>query len=947
MSTFLDHIVNDIQQKDLSGLKNRAYVFPSRRACVFFREQLRLKFPESTFWSPSVYSIDDFIIMNAQKQVADELSLVLELYTVYKKHQPDITIDDFYPWGQILLQDFDEADRYMADVGKLYQSLEELREIEEAFGDTEEVREALRQFNKVLNPDEPTQLVKKFSATWRTVSKVYHQYRQHLLEKELAYQGMLYREIAERLTAGENVFNYERIVLAGFNALSAAEETIFDYIIQNNLGTVYWDADRLYLEDHYDEAGTFLRKYIRKWPHEHSKWITEDIKSGEKEIDIIGTAYSIGQAKIAGNLLKALPSGDHSNTAVVLADEDLLFPVLYALPDSVSNVNVTMGYPLRKTALHNLVKDFFRLHIHKRGRAEKTFFQIKDLIQFLSNPLLRTLYRPAGSVAGKLKEGRTPWIIRTDIENLLEDAHLQLVFTSNEKGRELLVVLQELLVRLHNACRRDGTEMEMESSYHYIKNLQRISDLLDENNFSPDAKLTYRLVDEIVRSVRIPFEGEPLTGLQVMGFLETRMLDFENVIVLSVNENKVPAGKSRITYIPYNLRKAFKLPTFEDQDAIYAYHFKRLLQRAKRAFILYDTEMAVDGSGEKSRYILQLQHALKEASGIKLQDKVIDQRLNVAQERRPITVEKTENVIGAMEKYLRPSENGRSALSPTMLSTYIECPLRFYFRHIARLPEPYDFSEDIDAREFGLIVHRVLENIYEDFQGKEITAKLLKDILKESKIEGIVDQVYRDENLLSENQLPQGRNLLNKSVVVRLVTKVLQNDLRQTPFRLISIENRDLLYTLEVGDTRYPLGGTIDRIDIDKDGFYRIIDYKTGITKFITPYIADRLDLSEYVESYFENSYYKTGFQGYYYALLFHRNHPSAKLKVGIYGLKEINKGIQYLRNRKEISPALLDTFEARLKGLISEIFDPGVPFIETEDARKCRYCAYKAICAR
>jgi len=942
MKSFLQHIIDDIE--DCGPLKEQAYIFPNRRACIYFKKLLMDRFQDQSFWSPTILSIEDFVVKVTGRAINDNLTLLLELFSVYKQHQ-DLSFERFYSWGQILLNDFDEVDRNLVDTDKLYQNLKDLQDIEESFGGNEEVMEAIRQFNKVINIEDKSRLLLDFINTWDTVSKVYGKFKARLLDKGLAYGGMLYRELAGRISMNKKTIPYSKVFFCGFNALSKAEEVIFNELLDQDKCGLYWDADSLFLEDPMEEAGKFIRKYRKMWDHPESKWIITNLLEDKKFVNIMGTAQAIGQAKIAGNqLLKHL--GNEDQTAVVLADETLLFPVLYALPAELNKVNVTMGYPLQNSIANSLVESFLLL----QTQIKKGSIQVKPILQYLSNPIIRNISpEKCLKVSKELINRKTKWISGENISALINHKLINISFQCYSNSGDLISALTDFIIRIQNLFRlsRDPV-VEKEFFYHLVKQLNQLKSVLLSHQLDPEPKLLSKLISEVIRDTKIPFTGEPLTGVQIMGLLESRTLDFENLIILSLNENKLPAGRDKPTYIPFAMRKAFGMPTFEDHDAIYAYHFKRLLQRAKNVTLIYDTEVAVDGSGEKSRFLIQLENSFSNTSNIHLTSQVLSLPMEVSRDDKTVTVNKSTEILQVLQKYQKSEKEESSRLSPTAIVTYLECKLRFYFRHIAKIPEPGAFTEEMDARDFGIIVHDILEKIYAPYQGKKVKKADLDSMLDPEFISTNVDQCFQEYHWQKDDQMLEGRNLINKSIIETLVKKVLENDRHSGPLTILGVETDELTTILEADHGLKILsGGTVDRIDELTDGIVRIIDYKTGKVDMLSKSKAEHSNLEEYIEEYFQNSKYKSGFQAYYYAYLFHKKYPNRPVKAGVYSLKEVNKGIQFLRNGDILSHELLQAFERRLKILINKIFDPKESFTQTDDLQKCEYCPYQGICLR
>lgn len=932
---FLEHIVEDINPEQLNELENKTYVFPTRRAGAHFQELMKSRFNNHTFWAPQVFSIDDFIIHLSGKHPTEELTLIFDLFKSYRKYDPQIKFDKFFSWAEVLIRDFDEIDKYLVDASKLYRNLFEIEELDQQFADQEETQLLISQFNKVIHSSKNGAMSQSFVKTWDIIGKVYLDFQNQLSRDGKAYPGMLYREVAEKIDELE--IEFEHIIFCGFNALTKSEESLISHFMERNICTIYWDADKSYLEDDLDEAGKFLRRYRRLWPGSNSKWVISDYMNSNSKLEIIGTAQLVAQAKITGNALtEMLKDGiEHGSTAIVLADENLLFPILYALPDQIKEANVTMGYSLKKSGIHNIVESYLRTISNQKGKRANIFFRRSDVLRFINQPLIKLLYPGIAEDATVISQGRSKWVN----SKILKDQNIAALLQLNDPAQTLKLLID--LLKDLNLRLRNRNSLEQEFNYHYLKLLINLDDKINESSLHIDYAIIYKIVMETARSAKVPFSGEPSTGLQIMGFLETRTIDFDQVFLLSVNENKLPAKKQQITYIPYALRKAYKMPTFEVQDAIYAYHFKRLLQRSKHCRIIYDTEVAIDGSGEKSRFILQMEQLLQESS-IDVSQAIYGHPLEAKVEAPLISVEKNPQVIEDMDKYFRVDEPLR--LSPTKLATYIECKLRFYFKHVASIRETEEFSEDMDAREFGIIVHKVLEQIYRKFEGQEMIEKDFDQLLTGNNIAEEIDEALRDYRFTDNLE---GKNLLNKSIIIRLIESVIQHDKIQTPLKMIALEETKLSQSIEVDGKEINLGGTIDRIDQLKDGSYRIIDYKTGVMKLVAPTRNLENNLESYISEYFENPKLKSGFQAYYYTYLFKKKFPERTVKTGIYGLKEINKGIHFLRQGENIDDRIMEEFETQLKKIIREIFNPEIPFDETEDRSRCEYCTYKNLCRR
>lgn len=945
MKSFHHSLVDRISEADLPTLKDHCYVFPTKRGGVFFKQYLLKAFERQNFFLPAILSIEEFVEKLTHRTITDELTLLFELFKVYQQRDKDLDFDRFYAWGRIILKDYDEIDRYMADARKIYLGLQQLKEIEHVFGFNDELREIVANFRSITDKQEKTKLLTEFLKIWEAVGHVYIEFQKVLTQKQLCYGGILYRQLAENI--GESSFEhpYQYYHICGFNALSKSEETIFGQLVEKGIGQLYWDADVLYMEDEKEEAGDFLRVYREKWPN--SVWMIEDSLKSQKQVTVAAVPQSVGQAHIGAQLLAAgaEKGWKPEQTAIVLADEKLLLPVLYALPFNDHRVNVTMGYPVKFTVAYDLVDSYLELYRKSAYEGEEVLVYIYDLKPLLSNAYL-SLMQPQlyeKVINWSIKEKKTR-VSLSELQEQLESANVTSLLSAKPSWESLFSSIMDYLTKVfYHFKETEESPIDQEFIYFFLREFNKISQYLTERSEKLSLKLIKKIVKEHFKAAKIPFEGVPVEGFQIMGFLETRTLDFKNVIILSANEGKIPAQRSMNTYIPFAIRKAFELPTFEEQDAIYAYHFKRLLQRAENVHFTYDAEVSKDSSGEKSRFILQQLLKYEQESGITILEQQYTGKLRaVDTSEQVISVPKTEQVLYNMSRYFVGSEEGKF-LSPTSLTTYITCPLRFYFQYVLRIRETEDVEEDIDARNFGIVVHRVLELLYLPSLQKEMSAPEIKAL--EKLVELKVQEVLREEKIVQENQELAGKDVLTRSIMKRLVVKILQYDQEQAPLTITGLERQDLSYQISLpnGQT-VKLSGVVDRLD-EKDNVTRIVDYKTGMVKLAGPKQLSK-PIDEYIEAYFHDPDLKSGFQGYFYGLL---GKPILKgeFQVGILGMRQLNQGVQWLQQGRTIKPELMEEFELRLQTMVKEIYDPSIAFSQTDDVKRCGYCPYNRICNR
>jgi CRISPR/Cas system-associated exonuclease Cas4 (RecB family) len=963
MEKFLQSIVDDIAIESISNIHSNCYVFPTKRACLIFKHLLRQKFKDYAFWSPSIKSIEEFVQTLSGGIPADELTLLFEMYWLYKKYEPDLQFDRFYPWGQVLLKDFDEVDKYLVNAKSLYQNILLLREIEAEFELNSEAIEAVKRFRKIINATERNKIIEAFIEEWKLVGIIYFEFKDLLRKKGLSYPGMLYRELAED-TGKALKSNFAHIYFCGFNALSIAEEEIFDYFLKSSKATAYWDADLLYLNDSKLEAGSFLRRYKNKWKGNESRWIVSDFRNNQKKISFVGASKAIAQAKVGCSVLSELLSTGvelNEDTALVLADENLLFPVLYSLPVQKNGVNITMGYPLKKSAYLELIESLFNLYITKRKSGDNSFFKTAALINLINNPYF--VVENKFQIISYYNNLHFSWVKFSEVKEKISNAGGAKLIAELTHPLQLLEALQDYLLFLFDYFNKNFKEeegkneqaqehlnFEKEVVFHLVKYCKSFKERVEDYRLELNFIIMKKIMKAALQNLKIPFTGEPLKGLQVMGLLETRTLDFDRLIVLSVNEGNIPEARSINSYIPYSLRKAYQLPTFEVQDSIYAYHFFRLLQRAKEITLIYNTEMEADNSGEKSRFLLQLAYLISsQPTSIEVNDYIYSvQKSEAIKRNNSLQVLKSSEVLKSLNRYnWADNEIIPIAFSPTALTSYIHCSMQFYFRYVAGLKEQEEYNEELNALEFGKVLHRAIELIYQPYVGNVINPVTIQNILASPKIDEVLQQSLAEEKFVNENIQLEGKNLLLIKVIRRLLKKILEADLKTGPLKIIALEANSYEREFEIRGRTIKVGGTIDRIDEiqEPSPFLRIIDYKTGKVENKSKSKLERQGLEEYFKEYFKDSKLKASFQAYYYAYLYVSKYKDYLIRPGIFGLKEVNKGVQYLQKFNFFDDQAFDEFEAQLVNVLKEIFDPEISFKQTDDKKKCNSCAYREIC--
>lgn len=940
MMPFLQQLADDV----LAGgtpLDQLTFVFPNRRAGLFFQHYLaqRLQRPQ---WSPKLVSIEEFFREHTDLREPDRLTLIFELYRVYmrviKREEP---FDKFYFWGDMLLRDFDEVDKYRVNATLLFKDLSKLKELDETFDYlTDEQKYFLREFWLHFE-DQPSQTKEEFLKLWRKLPQVYTEFVKTLKKEGVAYEGLIHREVAEHLEKKPpKAAVAASVVFAGFNALTRAEETLLaEYVKQG--ARVFWDYDAYYVNDARQEAGTFARLYRQhpvlgktfpaEWPAHFSS---------SRSIVLTGVSQRIGQAKRAGarvkEILDQIPPEQRESqlnrTVIVLPDEAMLLPVLHSLPEELTSINVTMGFPLRATPLFTLLDLLIEMQVRRKG----DLFSYREVLAVLGHAYTLALAEKESTlIQNEIVQKNRVRLPSAELQQ--SHAVYQLLFAPTEAPRAVDYLLE--IVQYLGASFTDKQSFDREYAFHFYQHLARLKLIFQDSDRWPDWRGFQKLFRQVIQSQKIPFTGEPLRGLQIMGVLETRNLDFDNVILLSMNEGSLPAPQRQGSYIPHTLRKAYGLPAHEHQDAMYAYLFYRVLQRAGQVDLLYNTEPDVVGNGEMSRYVQQL---LLE-SALTIERRVLHNTIHVNR-AKPIEIAKTPEVLAQMDKYLGP--DGARYLSPSSINDFIECGLRFYLKHVAELREADEVEEDIDARTFGNMLHDVMAWLYNDWRvaAQPVPADEFKKA--HSRIAGLVDRAFRKHYHLNENEpvLHEGQRVVVKEVVEAFASRILEIDAALAPLTIRQLEEK-FEFPLRLADGRsVRIAGKIDRVDTT-GSVIRVIDYKTG---------QDELKFKS-LESLFERDgdRNKAAFQTLFYSFLYGTvEQITGPVQPGLYNRKNIF-GDEFLfgllMNKMAVRDAttLWPAFAEQLSQTVHQLYDPNQPFTQTTHEKHCEFCAYKALCRR
>ena len=950
VSTFLEEIIEDLV-KDQVEWNTTTLVFPNKRAGLFFRKYLQIHIEDSIV-SPAIYSLEEFVLSFSDSVLSDQLSLVFDLFEVYKKINPRAeSFDRFYYWGEMLLRDFEDIDQHLVDPKQLFKGVHDQKELEENFRflDPEHIK-VIQSFWSSFLPKASNQQI-QFLRLWEVLHKVYEEFNQKLKSRDEGYKGMLYREVLSFLDLKVKRWEGGRLVFAGFNALTRVEEEIIKFFVREEEADLFWDYDDYYLDDQLQEAGNFLRKYREDQilGRSFSKQPVDNFNRQEKEFKAIGVPLKIGQTKVTGNLITEESGLIDEKTVVVMADEGMLFPLLNSIPPVVNDINVTMGFPLRHTPLYSLLQAVLELQQNIRPVKDgSAYFYYRHVLSVLRHPYIIEEYgEPVKQIADRIEKFNKVYVSNVWLKEY--DPFFEQIFIpiDNEK---LPAYVESILLRIVD---HDADSLEKEYIFHFLKQLRRLSDLLQDRGLKLEMEVFLKLFRQIMQNLRLPFSGEPLKGLQVMGILETRNLDFDNVIVLSMNEGSWPLENRSSSFIPFNIRKAFELPTYDQQEGIYAYLFYRLLQRCKRAWFLYNTEEDFNLRGEVSRYIRQLDLE----SGYKVEHQLLNMPVNIVP-AVPITIQKSVEVMEGLAHYTLGVENPKR-LTPSALNIYLDCRLKFYFRYIAKLYEPEEVKEEIDPGSFGNILHLTMELLYGNFTEEKghnhVSVSDVEELRKQ--LPEIVEQAFRKHyGLISEQDFKfEGRNIIARSIILKFANAILDKDMAYAPFDVIGLEageREGFALELQIDlKTTVALKGIIDRVDL-KNETVRVIDYKTGRDEKKAEDLHSLFDRDDKKRN-------KAAMQVLYYALMFHRSYPEMNYPItpGIFNSRELfsdafDVKLKMLNDKGRYSQVwdarpLLSEFESELSGLLREIFDPRVSFDQTDDVKKCRWCPYKGICHR
>ena len=913
MQSFLEQVAQKVRSSKLP-LDKTVFVLPSKRAGTFLKTILA-KTANATFFSPDIYSIEGFVEEISELSFASHTKQLFTLYEAYLEQTWERK-DDFFAfskWASTLLQDFNEIDRYLIESNSLFGNLA-----------------AIQELNHWSLQAEKTEMMKDYLSFWNNLDKLYNRFNDKLLSSDLGHQGLVYRIACQKLSWYLESNADSHFIFIGFNALNTAESTIIQEVLKKAQARIYWDLDSYFLSDEIHDAGLFIRQHKKEWSyfeHNELKGISSNYLQN-KAIKVIGVPKNISQAKYVGQLLYEIQSGtsiDLKKTAVVLGDESLMNPLLNSIPEEISRVNITMGYPLVQTPMASLFDQYLNLYLN---RTDQGWFH-RLLESFLSHPYIQLTLdfeeeNKVNSLLSYLKTNNYSYIGSQNLRDLVNSDLSEILFLDNTPTPiQWIENCQALILQMKVVLQQKNDSLGLEYLYRFHRVFNQLRDVIKDHQFVNDLKSLQSLFREVVGAESLDFQGEPLEGLQIMGMLESRNLDYETVIITSVNEGILPSGKSNNSFIPFDLKVRLGLPTYKEKDAVYTYHFYRLLQRAKNIFILYNTEPDVLEGGERSRLIHQL------LTDVNMKPFITE---SIAAPIIQPQVKKEEKVIKDQHLLKLIKEHAIKGFSPTSLTNYIRNPIDFYKRNLLGIDDVLEVEETIAANTFGTVVHDTLEELYTPFIGSNLSIDKLNGL--KNSIYGTVQKHFSNSYLGGD--ISTGRNLIAFNVVVRYVENFIAMEIAELEHHEIKILGleKSMKTILEIPGIDFPvaLKGKLDRID-EMDGVICIIDYKTGKV------VPSQVEIVEWEEIILDYKYSKA-FQLLCYALMFHKTEGINNLESGIVSFKNLGAGLMSFATKessrsrtknREINLETLGIFQEHLAILIREICHPEIPLLEKQ----------------
>lgn len=911
MQSFISETLNDIL-KTTKSFENVVFILPSQRAKVFVKQEFKDKI--SVGFLPEMLNIEQFIQQISGVHKVDNIQLLFHFYSIYKsiEKKPD-SFDVFASWAITVLQDFNEIDQHLVNTKDIFIYLRDI--------------ERLRKWS-VKGTFKETELIKDHNSFLEKLNNYYDAFYQFLVDKNIGYQGLMYKEASKKIDVFLDENTNKKFFFIGFNALNKAEELLFQKTLERGNAEIYWDIDEAFYNSNH-QAGKFIRKYKNEWKYyeKHQLKTLGNTFSKPKDIEVIGAAKNTTQIKYIGEILEK--STDFKNTALVLADETLLPITLNSLPKNINAINITMGYPLKDVPTTSLLFAVFQLYISQEKLQKNIVneFYYKDVICFFKHQSIYGLLDCIDDFTAQIAKENQTFISEGLIQEFLKDSEneVKTVILNFFTPFSSVAVFIDHILDLINLLKEEVNTLEKEYLFRFYTAFTQLKTLQNEFEYFTDLKTLAQFFRQLIASESLSFQGEPLKGLQLMGMLETRVLDFENIILASANEGVLPASSQQNSFIPFDVKVEFGLPTYREKDAIFSYHFFRLLQRAKNVFILYNTEHDVFGSGEKSRFVTQLEMMRADVVQKMVAPKIVSQKVELKE------IEKNVLVLDRLKTL------AKQGFSPSSLTNYLHNPVSFYKQKILRIKEFDDVEETVAYNTLGTVVHETLDELYKPFTGKFLKFNDLVAMEKLAK-----DLVVKHFKIHFKNgDISTGKNRLIFEVANRFVVNFLASEKRilkdgNNQLKIIATEE-NLSAEIEINGIDFPikLHGNVDRVD-ELNGEIRIIDYKSGMVK------GSELKVLNFEELRAKAQY--KAIQVLLYGYLFTKSKKfdfSKNLKAGIYSFKNLKEGFlsinfssNYRNPETNITEEKLNEFMEQLKTYILEIYNPEIDFIEPADLK-------------
>jgi len=956
---FLEKVAQALYDSHKGEMEKQVVILPSRRAGLYLARHLS-QLGGKPQWSPEMVTVTDLFESFATIRQCETESLIFDLYSSYcllVSHP--LPFDDFWSWGETILTDFNDIDLWLADAEKIYSNITDLKEIDHKFGGlTEEQVEIIRGFWTNFNPaDAGSEARSAFKTIWQVLGPLYKSFRAKLLTAGRGWEGMICREVAENAVAGRLLLPDDTIYhVAGLNALDNCEKQLFMFMKRQGRIKFYWDDDHYFMKQPDHKASVFIKENLQLFGNDLPCFEENTAPDLNGRWTIIDTPSDSAQAKMLPEILHEAgieTVSDATDTAVILADEKLLSPVLTSLPDEIKDVNVTMGHPFRYTPLYSFVKQLFILARYASVRDGENTYRAENVLGIIRHQYFKVLSKKeTETLAGEIISGNMIRVGQKFLSDRLEDCGLFSVPVNvSEYPSYLLGMLTLLYEKSFDIDPARGImSIDREYMRMAMNEAGKLRNLIYGYNFNLKIETCIRLFDRAFKRLIVPFSGEPLKGLQVMGVLETRALEFRNIIFLSLNEGVFPNRSYENTFIPYNIRRAFGLPTVNEHESVYSYHFFRLLRNPQKGWFMYNSTTQGVSTGEMSRYLIQMKYGQGFSPDFRTLHIVVG-RSSIIPDLLPRNEKHLESLL---RRYTGPSADGRDKIfSPSAVNTWLTCRMKFYYRYVCGIAEEDKLEKEIDQRRFGNILHKSMEELYKPVIGKMADASLLKTVLADpERIRGTVIQKTCDEMRWSRENVLAGKSIIIIDVLVRYIREIIEYDIKFTDLVVHRLEEKTFsVFDIDTpqGSMRILAGGITDRVDAES-GLMRVVDYKTGTPK------EGKISLDKIFDETVDNRS-DAVLQILLYCNALRRENPGKIFRPAIYWVQKISsKDFSTNLNFPEFETALnsaesynefMDSYEERLKQTLTKIFSSEEHFTMTPFLRSCINCPYRQLCRR